>query len=377
MYYQAMGSLKTYELAYSTILHPYKKVIPIEYIIEALNGYVSGFSVKIERKHDIVYEKDDIPLNNFLNEVVLRRSYSNRLNHQLGFIEAFERLYDLSDSLSTNTNRLKILIAEFERIKEHLVWFYELFYNSGIIFYNRILPYINKIELILEQFFNIKNNSLANCLRIGRVEITFSQEKSERLLSLLNQFLDGFSHLRYNIINNFKLRDFLFSVGTMDSAIAEKTGTVGPIARASAVDQDLRVDDPYWDYLSFGDFKVSQSYDQDLYGLVKVLLTEIEVSFQLIQNILKEPFRIEHENVLDEIDSSLVGQVSVRLETSKGPTIYTVSCIENLVVNGYGLATPGMTNLHSLETRLKKAPIEHISRIIHAYNITELSFMKS
>ena len=66
----------------------------------------------------------------------------------------------------------------------------------------------------------------------------------------------------------------------------------------------------------------------------------------------------------------------MRLETSKGPAIYSIECLENMSVAGYGLSTAGMANLYSLETRLKGAPVAHINRIIHAYNITELTLLR-
>ena len=377
MYSLAVGKVKTYETAFSSFIHPFQKVLPIEYTLEVHNDLVNSFSINVDRKHDIVSDKTDLEAEIFLKAVILRNTYRDKITHQLGFIEAIEQLYDISDSVPTPYNRFKIILAEFERIKEHFIWFYELFYNSGIIFYNQILPLKKKIDAIFTKDFKIIKDNLNNCLGIGQLFINWTEEQNYSLLVKLYELMEDFSFIKEEILASIKLRNYLFSVGSMDNGVALKTGTVGPIARASALDQDLRIDDPYWDYLSFGDFKIAQSYDQDLYGLVKVLLTEIGVSFDLIHSIIKKDYTLEPVNLLSEIDQNQKGQMTVRLESSKGPSLYSIECKENMIVTGFGLATSGMTNLHSLETRLRNAPVNFISRIIHAYNITELSFIKS
>jgi Ni,Fe-hydrogenase III large subunit len=316
-------------------------------------------------------------MNSFLHDVVPHYIYRDKFAHQLGFIEAIEKLYDISDNLPPLHNRVKIVIAEIERIYEHLKWFYEVFYHSGIYIFNIISNLILKLQLILSQFFNISKNNIFSCLDVGKITIEWNSNKNNRLLKKIESIIEDYSYLREDILSNQKLKNLLFAVGLMNTTAVIKTGTVGPIARASAVDHDLRIDDPYWDYLSFGGMKIAQTYDQDIYGLVKVLLNEISVSLNLLQTILQDDFNPISGNVSEEADMSHSGQLSVRLETSKGPTVYSIEFGENKTVNGFGLSTPGMVNLYSLEIRLKGVPVSHINRIIHAYNITELTLINS
>ena len=374
---QVMGRLKNYQIAYSSFIHPFGKVTPLEYTCETYNDIVRKFSFKIQRKSELISERTNLGSNFFLKEIIVAHTRRDVLSHQLGFIEAFEKLYDISDSVSVMNNRMKIIITELERIIEHLTWFYELFLNSGIIQFNQIKNFRNKIKAILNQFFNIRGNDLSSCLEIGISHINWNEQSQIHFTAVLQSIYDQFLFLKDGILNNFKLKQLLMSVGIMDSTSALKTGTVGPIARASAIDQDLRIDDPYFDYLSLVEFKIAQSYDQDIYGLVKVLLNEIVVSFEAIRFILEQDFSPKPQNNISEADMSQSGQISVRLETSKGPTIYSIECSEKMVVKGYGMTTPGMVNLHSLEIRLRNVPTTHINRIIHAYNITELALFKS
>ena len=373
---QFLGNFKEYQFAYASFIHTYGQVIPIEYMIETTNDVVSQFSCKIPSKYSIISEKSNQSFNVFLDETIARRKFRDAMTHQLGFLESIERLYDVSDVLSQQHQRLKMIISEFDRIIEHLTWFYELFINSGIPLFNPLLSLQNRIVSILSQFFSIKNNNITSCLGFGEIRISFTEDSNYRLQALLIDLIEKFESIKEKIFANNKLKVLLFAVGLMDTAVAIRTGTAGPIARASSVDQDLRTDDPYFDYLSLGDFKLAQSYDQDIYGLVKVLLTEISVSFEIIQKILRQDFLINPVNVLNEIDVQQNGQMIARLETSKGPTLYSLECSANAMVTGFGISTPGLANLHSLETRLKGVPIHHVTRIIHAYNITDLSLMK-
>ena len=47
---QVMGSIKNYQLAYSSFVHPFGKILPIEYTCETNNDFVSKFSFKIPQK---------------------------------------------------------------------------------------------------------------------------------------------------------------------------------------------------------------------------------------------------------------------------------------------------------------------------------------
>lgn len=374
---QVLHNYKDYQTAYSTFIHSYGQVLPIEYTISTNNDLVNSFSFKVPNKYSVVYEKQNQEFNTFLNDIVTKRRFRDSMSHQLGFIEVIERIYDVTDLLSQNHIRLKIILAEFERIQEHLIWFYELLNNAGIPYYNVIKQLINQITKILEHFFKIKNANLSSCIEMGKINITFSESDNYNLQSLLIDIIDDYDELKDFLITNWQVRNILFTVGLMDTAVCVRSGTVGPIARASAIDQDLRIDDPYFDYLGLGDFKLAQSYDQDLYGLLKVLITEISVSFEIIQTILRNDFRIQPDNVLKEVDLDQSGEMIARLETSKGPTLYSLNCQAHMQVTGFGMSTPGLANLYSLETRLKGVPVNHISRIIHAYNITDLSILKT
>lgn len=373
---QVMGSLKSYQIAYSTFLHPLGKTVPIEYTCETYNEIVSKFSIKVPNKTDLINDRTNMDATSFLESVVVHNVSRDPFVHQLGFIEAFERLYDITDFFSPMTNRVKMIIAEFERIEEHLIWFYELFLHSGIQIYNAFKNLRTEIHQILIHFFKLQKKRLAPSIGIGYSKISWEKEDVEHFQKALNHVYETFSLLKEKAQTSYKLKELLYDIGKMDTATTLRTGTVGPIARASAIDQDLRIDDPYFDYLSF-EFKLAQSFDQDLYGLVKVLLNEITVAFGLIQEILLDDFMPKEENLLGEADVSALGSLSVRLETSKGPTLYSVECTGNMNVIGYGLSTPGIVNLNSLETRMRGVSVAHINRIIHAYNITELVMIQS
>ena len=356
-------------------MHPFNQPVPIEYICETTNDLVNKFSFRLPKKTSLISERTNLLPNEFLRDVVWNTSQRDTITHQLGFIESIERLYDISDSHSTSNTRLKILLAEFDRIQEHMDWFHELFSHSSIPMVNIFLNLKNKIRKILANFFHVQKNNLSTCIEVGIINLEWNLEDNSRLQTILNEIIEMFGFIKDKILTNLSLKALLFAVGTMDTRTALKTGTVGPIARSSAVDQDLRIDDPYWDYLSF-EFKLAQSYDQDLYGLVRVLLNEISVSFEIINSILAEEFIPKPENTLDQSDPLSSGLISARLETSKGPAIYSIECNRERNITGYGFTSPGLTNLHSLETRLRGAPTNHIHRILHAYNITDLTLIR-
>ena len=360
---------KGVQVLYSPFIHPEQGNIPIEYYVDIFNDMVQSVSFKIRDKPIYSNVNDGLSVSDFLTTIVQKNSFGDVFTHQLGFIEAIERLYDISDNLSSTHKRLKIFISEFERIIEHSRWLSGLFANANLFLSNEVKRFVLKLQKIFEQSTSIVGKNIESCLSVGRISCTWEEDYNNVLTDELIHLKEFYSLLREKILFNSDLHNLLFAIGIMDTHQASRFGTVGPIARASGIVQDLRIDDPYWDYLSIKNLKTAISYDQDLYGLIKVILNEISVSFDILNQILAKNFSPKQENVLDQIDMSQTGDFSVRLESSKGPTIYSVTCIENMIIKDFGLSAPTLTNIHSMQSRMKGVHINQFNRIIYAYNL--------
>ncbi len=69
-------------------------------------------------------------------------------------------------------------------------------------------------------------------------------------------------------------------IGVMSKEMAMNYGTVGPVARASGVDFDVRRDDPYWGYDKLK-FKVPVRTEGDSFARYRVRLEEMQESINI------------------------------------------------------------------------------------------------
>lgn len=357
---------------YSPFIHPTDFITPIDILLRISDDFVLSCNFSIKDKA-LTYDKEgETKSINNLQKCVQQNNYREQFTNLLGFIEAIENLYDITDSLSSKHTKIKMVIAEFERILEHLTWTYELLVNSGILHLSNTVHKLKiLIKDLLDHSIGIKSNKFSKCLNVGFLDINWTPEFSNHILSNLEEIDYTYNKLKTKILSNTILKKLLVNIGIMESNLAEKIGTIGPIARASGLIRDLRVDDPYWDYLSLGKVKIAISYDQDLYGILNVKLNEIQDSFAILHKEIKQIKSISPENKLNEVDMRQYGHTSIRIETANGPTIYQIHCSEKMIINGFGMSSPALTNLNSLETRLIGQPLEHVNRIIHAYNLIQ------
>jgi NADH-quinone oxidoreductase subunit D len=124
------------------------------------------------------------------------------------------------------------------------------------------------------------------------------------------------------------------NVGILSRELVDAYGVSGPIARASAVDFDLRRDEPYLAYdelLADGVLRVPTREEGDCYARFGLLLDQVQVSLDLA------------EACIDRLRSLDRGPVNVRLpKILKAPEGATYAWTENpLGINGYYLVSRG------------------------------------
>ena len=101
----------------------------------------------------------------------------------------------------------------------------------------------------------------------------------------LKRFEAEFQHWEELILNCDSFLDRLKTSGTLTQQQAIELGMVGPAARASGVDRDVRRDFPYAAYSLFQP-KVICNDLGDAYARTRVRIAEVYESLKLIQNLI-------------------------------------------------------------------------------------------
>jgi Ni,Fe-hydrogenase III large subunit len=112
----------------------------------------------------------------------------------------------------------------------------------------------------------------------------FADDKEGTLAALVRMKLE-FEDLVRLLTVSPSLMDRLETTGVLSRELAEKLNVVGPVARASGVDRDVRRDHPYAAYGKLS-FLVPRQTEGDVYARMRVKIDEVRESFSLIDQVL-------------------------------------------------------------------------------------------
>ena len=253
---------------------------------------------------------------------------------------------------------IRTLVAELERVHSHLLWLGVAAHEAG---FDTLFMYSwrdrETVMDILETMTGNRVNYSANLL--GGVKFDVTSELAEKIGSGLD-FLEERTRHYLDVISG----DSMFlrrtrGIGTMNSSQADVLGSVGPVARASGVERDVRVDAPYAGYKDFPvEIKVAEAGDLEARFVVRI--NELLESIRLIRLIManlpegdlvaRMPRRIPAGEAISRVEAPR-GELFYFIKSSGGdkpervkvrtPTICNMTSVAKLVV-GHQLADAPM-----------------------------------
>ena len=211
-----------------------------------------------------------------------RMNYISPMANNVAWHNVVEKL--LGIELTPRCKYLRVIVAELARISDHLLSVGAMGLDVGAFtfflygFYER-----EKIYDIFESLCGARfTNSYT---RVGGVmhDITpITIEKIREILRRMPRTLDDMERL---LTRNRIFVDRMQGVGVLTREEAINRSASGPVARASGVTRDLRVDEPYLAYQDF-DFQVCCSRAGDCYARYVVRIQEIRESLRIVQQAL-------------------------------------------------------------------------------------------
>jgi ech hydrogenase subunit E len=179
---------------------------------------------------------------------------------------------------------IRILIAELERIHSHMLWLGVAAHEAG---FDTLFMYSwrdrETVMDILEALTGNRVNYSANLL--GGVKFDVGADQAHTILDGLVFLEQRTLHYLDVVTTDVGFLQRTRDVGTMTRTQAEVLGTVGPTARASGVERDIRYEAPY---AAYGDFPVNMVLESngDLEARFAVRLKELLESYRLIREVL-------------------------------------------------------------------------------------------
>ena len=236
--------------------------------------------------------------------------------HTTTFCLAVEALLEIE--APPRAQYIRALMCELERVHSHLLWLGVLTKHVGL---DTIFMHAwHDREMALDIMETISGGRVLHAANmIGGVRFDLDKENEVMIREVVEKLKTQVGGLLDVIENEPALRARTQGVAPITGDMIRKYCAVGPIARASGIDVDMRRDDPWFPYDQL-DFEVITHPDGDAWARTFLRTEETRVSLNLCQHILEElpdgPVSVRAKRRVPE------GEVVIRSEAPRGEVFY-------------------------------------------------------
>jgi Ni,Fe-hydrogenase III large subunit len=263
--------------------------------------------------------------------------------HTMTFCMAAEAIAGIE--LPDRARYIRVIIAELERLHSHLLW-------SGVAaeligfqtMFMEIFALRESVMDVLEAISGNRVNYAMNCIGGVNRDIT----DPDGILKSIREIQKGIETVVIPIFTTdatVKARTAGVGILTKEDAIAY--GAVGPTARASGIDFDVRCNLPYAAYAEL-EPKLIVEQAGDVRARVVVRALEMLDGIRLIEKALQVlpggPIRIK-----EHYPNIPVGEATARVEAPRGEVFYYIKSDGSDIPQRVKIRTPTYVNMPSVE----------------------------
>ncbi|MCJ7693807.1 MAG: nickel-dependent hydrogenase large subunit [Anaerolineaceae bacterium] len=238
--------------------------------------------------------------------------------HSSTYCQAVEALLNIE--IPPRAKYIRALLCELERIHSHLLWLGVLAKNIGL---DTVFMYAwRDREIVLDLLEEISGGRVSHAINIiGGIKTNLDQPLVETIYKQLELLEPKLEVVLGLFENDPSVRIRTQGVGILTKQEVQRQCVVGPVARASGVDFDLRRDIPREPY-NLLDIKVITHKDGDVWARALVRIKEAHESLRLIRQILK--IIPDGEIAVRAKRRIPKGEVVSRLEAPRGELFYYI-----------------------------------------------------
>jgi membrane-bound hydrogenase subunit alpha len=281
-------------------------------------------------------------------------------SHSTAFIQAVEEIAGVE--VPMRAQFIRTIIGELERIHSHLLWLGVAGHEVG---FDTLFMYSwRDREAVMDILALLSGNRVNYGINtLGGVRRDIDKEEARKILELLKPLTERTEYYIKLATHEPTFIGRLTGVGKLSKEKAEELGAVGPTARGSAVDRDVRRDDPYAAYSQVS-FKVITDNHADVLGRTIVRVYELLESYKmikyLIQNLPEGPLTVKVPRKIP------TGEAISRYEAPRGEDIHYVRANGTDMPERVRLRAPTMANLASIREMLKGGYLADVPIVIAA-----------
>jgi len=203
-------------------------------------------------------------------------------SHPIAYCNAVEDL--LKIEIPERAKYIRSIVGELERLHSHLLWVglagHFLGYNTVFMW---AWKYREPILDIMEMVTGNRNHYAM--MKIGGVRRDIADDDIDIIKNILGELKGKLEMLTQAVLDDPVLAARLKGVGVLTKKDIKDFGAVGPVARASGIDIDVRRDSPHAAY-NLVEWKVITCEEGDVFAKAVVRLLECFESIKIIQQCL-------------------------------------------------------------------------------------------
>lgn len=264
--------------------------------------------------------------------------------HAYGFVGAVEKI--LKTDVPERAKYLRVIALELNRLHSHLLTLghagLEIGYETLFQYFWRDRePIMDLIEL------TTGNRVYGSLMTIGGVRRDLKESDIPKIKTTLEELRQKLPFYRKVYLNEPSIKARMQDVGTMSRSNAIKLCTVGPVARGSGYDIDIRKDDPSEAY---GDIPFNEIVykEGDTWARQNVRMDEVEEAINIIvyalDHLPKGPISVPVSRYVPE------GEAVNRVEAPRGELFYYVKGNGTPSPDRVKIRTPTFANLPAFLT---------------------------
>jgi len=262
--------------------------------------------------------------------------------HTTCYTQAIEELLGLE--VPPRAKYIRVIIAELERIQSHALWIGLVAHEIG---FDTLFMYVwRDRETVLDIFERISGNRIHYAMNtIGGVRRDISSAMVLEIKKSLNHMEERVKYYLDVVKSERTILKRAVDIGILEPKDAVNLGAVGPTLRASGVNHDVRVDDPYAAYDEIP-FNVITHEDCDVLSRILVRCEEMHESIEIIHYALGY---MPDGIIKTEIPMNFPeGETVSRVEAPRGELIHYLKSNGTRKPERYKVRSPTLGNIPAL-----------------------------
>ncbi|MCX6664914.1 MAG: nickel-dependent hydrogenase large subunit [Euryarchaeota archaeon] len=278
--------------------------------------------------------------------------------HTQNYVQNVETILNIQ--IPRRAEYIRTLFLELERLHSHLLWMGVAGHEIG---FDTLFMYTwQDRELVQDILEFISGNRVNYAMNtIGGVRRDISEDQKKKILETMIYLEKRAAYYKEVAVNEKTILARCQGVGILKPEIALKLSAVGPTARASGVDVDIRRDDPHAAYADTP-FQVITTDTCDVFGRFVVRVLELFESINIIRHLMNNlptgEIKAKAPRKVPE------GEAISHTEAPRGEDIHYLRSNGTDKPERYKVRTPTMANLLSISEMLKGTYLADVPIIV-------------